>query len=45
MDVVGVKTVYDVLNTNPLSKQKGSIEYVISEKLKNMLEEGKKFYQ
>lgn len=41
MDVVGVKTVYDVTMLNPESKNPESIQYKVVNKLKKMLDEGK----
>ncbi len=41
MDIVGIKTVYDVNMLNPMSKDPSSLKFKLVEKLKKMLDEGK----
>ena len=44
MDTVGINTVYAVVVTSPSANQEGTIENLIAEKLRKMLESGSRFY-
>ena len=44
MDTVGLNTVYAVVATSPAAHQEGTIENLIAEKLRKMIESGSRFY-
>lgn len=41
LDVIGIKTAYNVILLNPESKDKSTSTYIIAQKLKKMIDEGK----